>query len=76
MDELIPLAFILMPVAIVWIVSHYRSKSRVNSGLSEEEHRQLKELSDTAEEMAERIKTLESILDAENPEWREHHGER
>lgn len=27
-----------------------------------------------AEQMAERIKTLETILDAENPDWRDSHA--
>lgn len=63
-----------MPVMIVWILAHYKAKGRQNAGLSEEEHHQLQELNALAEKMAERIKTLESILDADSPEWREHDG--
>jgi phage shock protein B len=42
----------------------------VSQGLSEHEHRQLTELANKAEKMAERVNTLESILDAQSPEWR------
>ncbi len=57
-------------VAPIWLILHYRSKKQVNQGLSETELRSLENLSEKAELMADRIKTLESILDAETPEWR------
>ncbi len=65
-----------MPIAIVWIVLHYRHKSRLNTGFTEDESRQLQELLDIADSMADRIKTLEAILDAESPEWREQHDKQ
>ncbi|MFT6283562.1 MAG: phage shock protein B [Arenicella sp.] len=49
---------------------HYRSKKQMNQGLTEAEYGTLQELADRAEKMADRIHTLESILDAEAPEWR------
>ena len=70
------LAFLLLPVWIVWVVMHYKWKQRKSTGLSEEETRQLEELMAASEHMAERIKTLELILDAENPEWRDFHGQK
>jgi phage shock protein B len=42
----------------------------MNQGLTEAEYETLQELADRAEKMAERIHTLESILDAEAPDWR------
>lgn len=69
----IGLVAVSMPIWIVWIVHHYRSKEREVSGLNADESRQLDELNTLAEQMAERIKTLESILDAESPEWRDQH---
>jgi phage shock protein B len=57
-------------VAPIWLVLHYRSKKQVNQGLSQEEYIQLAELSKTAEIMADRITTLEAILEAETPGWR------
>lgn len=57
-------------VAPIWLILHYRSKKQVSQGLSETELRSLENLAEKAELMAERIQTLESILDAETPTWR------
>ena len=60
----------MLVVAPIWLVLHYRSKRQISQGLSEEEYIQLSELSELADKMADRIKTLEAILDAETPDWR------
>ena len=65
------LLFVCIP--IVWIVMHYRSEANAGTGLKEEESRQLDELLRITDNMAERIKTLESILDSDYPDWRERH---
>jgi len=65
-----PVIIFMVVVAPIWLVLHYRSKGQVNQGLSEEEYVQLSDLSEMADKMADRIKTLEAILDAETPEWR------
>ncbi|MDX2369778.1 MAG: envelope stress response membrane protein PspB [Colwellia sp.] len=65
-----PVIIFLVIVAPIWLVLHYRSKGQVSQGLSEEEYIQLSNLSETADKMADRIKTLEAILDAETPDWR------
>ncbi|MBU2872323.1 envelope stress response membrane protein PspB [Colwellia sp. E2M01] len=72
MEEIIiaPVIIFLVVVAPIWLVLHYRSKKQVNQGLSQEEYIQLSELSEVADSMAERIKTLEAILDVETPRWR------
>jgi phage shock protein B len=49
---------------------HYRSKKQISQGLSDEEYATLQGLADQADKMADRIHTLESILDAEAPQWR------
>ena len=73
---LIALTAITLPIWIVWIVLHYKSKGKEFSSLNTEESDQLDELNGLAEQMAERIKTLESILDAESPEWRDNDAQR
>ncbi|MEI6893332.1 MAG: envelope stress response membrane protein PspB [Colwellia sp.] len=65
-----PVIIFLVFVAPIWLVLHYRSKKQVNQGLSQEEYIQLSELSEVADTMAERIETLEAILEAETPNWR------
>lgn len=72
MEDIImaPVIIFMLVVAPIWLVLHYRSKGQVSQGLSEEEYTQLSELSEMANKMADRIKTLEAILDAETPDWR------
>jgi len=65
-----PVVIFLVIVAPIWLVLHYRSKGQVSQGLSEEEYNQLSDLAEMADIMADRIKTLESILDVETPDWR------
>ena len=65
-----PVIVFMVIVAPIWIIMHYRSKRQVSQGLSESEYVQLSELSEMADQMADRIKTLEAILDAETPDWR------
>lgn len=66
-----PISIFLLFVAPIWLYLHYRSKRQLNQGLTEEEYRQLENLSQQANLMAQRITSLESILDHEVPQWRE-----
>jgi phage shock protein B len=65
-----PVIIFMVIVAPIWLILHYRSKGQVSQGLSEEEYIQLSDLSETADKMADRIKTLEAILEVETPDWR------
>ena len=65
-----PILIFLIFVAPIWLILHYRSKKQVAQGISEEEYVTLLELAERAEKMAERIHTLEAILDSDSPEWR------
>ena len=71
----VPIVVFLVVVAPIWIVSHYRSKARVVDGLSAGERADLDEMIETANKMAARIETLESMLDVESPGWREKQAE-
>ncbi|MCE9678256.1 envelope stress response membrane protein PspB [Shewanella sp. AS1] len=71
MDVLIaPIIVFLVVVAPIWLILHYRSKRQVSQGLTEEEFTELNELISKADKMAQRIETLEAILDSEAPNWR------
>ncbi|KXI27970.1 envelope stress response membrane protein PspB [Paraglaciecola hydrolytica] len=65
-----PIVIFLIFVAPIWLILHYRSKKQMNQGLTQDEYATLQDLADRAEKMADRINTLESILDAEAPQWR------
>ena len=71
----VPIVVFLVVVAPIWIVFHYRSKASVVDGLSAGERADLDEMIETANKMAARIETLESILDVESPGWREKQAE-
>ena len=72
MEEIIvvPTVLFLVVVAPIWIVMHYRSKRHAQTALTDDEQVELQRLAESAANMRERIETLESILDAETPEWR------
>ncbi|UTP71721.1 envelope stress response membrane protein PspB [Alteromonas sp. LMIT006] len=67
----VPMILFMLFVAPTWLILHYRSKRQLGKGLSENDVKDLQILADRAEQMSERIKTLESILDSEHPQWRE-----
>jgi phage shock protein B len=67
---IVPFVMFMIFVAPLWLILHYRSKKQVSQGLSEHEHRQLLELAQKAEKMADRVTTLEALLDQESPQWR------
>lgn len=66
-----PIVIFMIFVAPIWLILHYRSKKQVNQGLSNEEYLRLQDLANKAEQMSDRIKTLEAILDSETPQWRD-----
>ena len=67
---LVPAILFLIFVAPLWVIMHYRSKGRSQGMLTADERAELERLASSAEDMRERIETLESILDAETPDWR------
>ena len=67
----VPMILIIVIVAPIWIVLHYRSKGQMANGQSAGERADLEEMIHVANKMASRIEALESILDVESPDWRE-----
>ena len=70
----VPMVLFMVIVAPTWIVMHYRSVSRSSSQLSEDDRQALEEMLVAVDQMADRIESLESILDADHPNWRQEHG--
>ncbi len=69
----VPLILFMLFVAPVWVVMHYRTLGKKQGGLTADEHQKIIELEAIAEKMEDRIHTLESILDAETPDWRKRY---
>lgn len=72
----VPIVVFLVIVAPIWIIFHYKSKSKEVDGLTSRERSELNDMIDAANKMAARIETLESILDVESPGWREKDKKR
>lgn len=71
-EALIPLvAIISIFVVLPWLGMHYGSLKRQRETLNAEDRQALIDLRALADRMESRMITLERILDAEAPGWRE-----
>ena len=68
----IPLILFFSIVAPIWIVMHYRSVNRASQSLNEEERENIDAMLSTIDKLQDRVQALESLLDAEQPNWRGH----
>lgn len=68
---IVPSIFFLIFVAPIWLIMHYRHKSKAVRGLGEQEQKDLDELLATIDQLTERVATLEKILDIKHASWRE-----
>lgn len=66
----IPLTIFVLFVLPIWLWLHYSNRSGRDE-FSQSEQQRLAQLADEAKRMRERIQALESILDAEHPNWRD-----
>ena len=66
----VPLILFMVFVAPIWIVMHYRSLHRSSRSLSQDDRESLDAMLATVDTLTERIRSLESILDADHPHWR------
>lgn len=69
MGEVIGILLVTIILPLV-IVLHYVTKWKEAKGLSREEEQMLEEIWESAQKMESRINSLETILDAQAPEWR------
>ncbi len=70
--EVIKLATIFAFVlGILWMNRHYKSRRNDAKNLSEEERQTLDDLARIAGRLEDRVVTLEKILDADDPKWRD-----
>lgn len=66
----VPTILFLVIVAPIWIVMHYRSLQRSSRSLNAEDRQALEEMLATVDQLSNRIKVLETILDSDHPDWR------
>ena len=72
----VPTILFMVVVAPIWISMHYRSVNKSSRSLSEEDRESIEHMLETVDKLTDRIGTLESILDADHPEWRQNINRR
>lgn len=63
----IPVIFIGLP----WIIFHYITKWKTAATLTSGDEKLLEDLHDAARRLDDRMCTIERIMTAENPDWRQ-----
>ncbi len=67
----VPMTLLMLMVALTWIVLHYRSLNQSSRSLTEEDQQSLDAMLVAVDQLADRIESLESILEADHPDWRQ-----
>jgi phage shock protein B len=84
MEETFAVAAIFL--GLPWIIFHYITKWKTQGSITAEDEKLLDELHDLARRLEDRMVTVERIMNADNPNWRqlaadpvglgiEHHGQ-
>lgn len=71
-DVLIPI--IVVPVIFIglpWLIFHYVTKWKTAKTLTDDDEKLLDDLHDAARRLDDRLCTIERIMTAENPNWRQ-----
>jgi phage shock protein B len=63
----VPVIFLGLP----WIIFHYITKWKQSATLTQGDEKLLEELHDAARRLDDRLCTIERIMTAENPNWRQ-----
>lgn len=72
MHDVVP--FIAIPILFLglpWIIFHYITKWKTAATLTSGDEKLLDELHDAARRLDDRLCTIERIMSAENPDWRQ-----
>ena len=66
----VPTILFVVILATIWITMHYRSVNRSTRSLNQEDRESIEHMLETVDKLTDRIGALESILDADHPDWR------
>ena len=71
-DVFLPLIIVgILFLGLPWIVFHYITKWKQSATLTQGDEKLLDELHDAARRLDDRLCSIERIMTAENPEWRQ-----
>jgi phage shock protein B len=72
-EEIIPvIAIVTLFIGLPWLIFHYITKWKTAATLSGGDEKLLDELHDAARRLDDRLNTIERIMTAENPNWRQN----
>ncbi len=66
------LAIITLFIGLPWLIFHYMTKWKQAKTLTDTDERLLDEMHEAARRLDERLCTIERIMTAENPTWRQN----
>jgi phage shock protein B len=66
------MAVVLLFLGLPWLIFHYVTKWKSAAKLTGSDEKLLDELHDAARRLDDRLCTIERIMTAENPEWRQN----
>ena len=66
------LAIITLFIGLPWLIFHYVTKWKQAATLTQSDEKLLDELHDAARRLDDRLCTIERIMTAENPNWRQN----
>ena len=64
-------AIVAIFIALPWIIFHYVTKLKSQGSLTTEDEKLMDELHEMARRLDDRVATIERIMTAENPGWRQ-----
>ena len=71
-DVLIPLTVVpILFIGLPWLIFHYVTKWKTAATLTGADEKLLDDLHDAARRLDDRLCTIERIMTAENPDWRQ-----
>ncbi len=71
-DTLIPLGVVAMLfIGLPWLILHYLTRWKSGRGISQQDEMLLDDLHDMARRLDGRLDSIERIIAADNPNWKE-----
>lgn len=71
-DVFLPIAIVgMLFIGLPWVIFHYVTKWKSTASLTREDENLLDELQQTARRLDERLNSIERIIAADNPGWKQ-----
>ena len=72
MDDMFPIVIVaIVVIGLPWLIFHYITRWKTAATLTNEDEKLMEELYDLARRLDDRMCSIERIMTAENPEWRQ-----